>query len=34
MRKGGEMFIFKIIIVVFGLIEIMTNGYYLFWEKK
>ena len=34
MRKGGEMFIFKIIIVVFGLIEIMTNGYYLFWGKK
>ena len=34
MRKGGEMFIFKIIIVVFGLIEIMTNGYYLFGKNK
>ena len=34
MRKGGEMFIFKIIIVVFGLIEIMTNGYYLFGKDK
>lgn len=34
MRKGGEMFIFKIIIVVFGLIEIMTNSYYLFGKDK
>ena len=34
MRKGGEMFIFKIIIVIFGLIEIMTNGYYLFGKNK
>ena len=34
MRKGGEMFIFKIIIVIFGLIEIMTNGYYLFGKEK
>ena len=34
MRKGGEMFIFKIIIVIFGLIEIMTNGYYLFGKDK
>ena len=34
MRKGEEMFIFKIIIVVFGLIEIMTNGYYLFGKNK
>ena len=34
MRKGGEMFIFKIIIVVFGLIEIMINGYYLFGKNK
>lgn len=34
MRKGGEMFIFKIIIVVFGLIEIMTNGCYLFGKNK
>ncbi|WP_156436637.1 hypothetical protein [Leptotrichia wadei] len=28
------MFIFKIIIVIFGLIEIMTNGYYLFGKNK
>ncbi|BBM40118.1 hypothetical protein JCM16776_0331 [Leptotrichia shahii] len=28
------MFIFKIIIVIFGLIEIMTNGYYLFGKDK
>ena len=34
MKKGEEMFIFKIIIVVFGLIEIMTNGYYLFGKDK
>ena len=34
MRKVGEMFIFKIIIVIFGLIEIMTNGYYLFGKEK
>ena len=33
-EKRGEMFIFKIIIVVFGLIEIMTNGYYLFGKNK
>ncbi len=28
------MFIFKIIIIIFGLIEIITNGYYLFGSNK